>query len=123
LLSVIEDNQTAIHKLERLEIVSSVGELLILNHFERSSGAYGKPFFEGKRGRRLRTYTVGAGIIAPLALNILGAFVKLPKPANALRVATGAVLTLVGGYILRECLIEAGKDSARDPRVASRQPT
>jgi hypothetical protein len=33
-----------------------------------------------------------------------------------------SVLTLVGGYVFRESLIEAGKASARDPRVAFIQP-
>jgi len=123
LLSVIEGNDGVLHKLERLEMVAGVAELALLNHFERNSAPYGKPFFEGTRGKRLRTYTIGAGIVAPLALNIVGSFVKLPKPANALRVAAASVLTLVGGYMLRQCLIEAGKDSARDPHVAFRQPT
>jgi formate-dependent nitrite reductase membrane component NrfD len=122
LLSTIEGNQTVLHKLERLEMVAAVAELAILNDFERRSGRYGKPFFTGAHGRRLRTYTVAAGIVAPLALNVLGGLVKFPKPVNALRVAAASMLTLVGGYILRQCLIEAGKDSARDPQVAFRQP-
>jgi hypothetical protein len=33
-----------------------------------------------------------------------------------------AALTLAGGYVFRETLIEAGKGSADDPRAASRQP-
>jgi hypothetical protein len=33
-----------------------------------------------------------------------------------------STLTLVGGYVLRETLIESGKESADDPRVSSRQP-
>jgi hypothetical protein len=32
------------------------------------------------------------------------------------------LLTLYGGYILRETLIEVGKGSAEDPRAAARQP-
>ena len=123
LLSVIEGNQGVLHKLERLEMVAGAAELVLLNHFERNSGDYGKPFFEGERGRKLRTYTIGAGIVAPIALNLVGSVVKLPKPVNALRVAAASVLTLVGGYMLRQCLIEAGKASARDPHVAFKQPT
>jgi len=123
LLSTLEGNHAVVHRLERLEMVASTGELVILNHFERHSGVYGKPFFEGTRGKRVRTYTIGAGIVAPMVLNIIGNVVKLPKPVNALRIAAASILTLVGGYILRESLIEAGKDSARDPQVAFRQPT
>ncbi|HUA09286.1 MAG TPA: NrfD/PsrC family molybdoenzyme membrane anchor subunit [Candidatus Acidoferrales bacterium] len=122
LLSVLEGNDEVTHKLERLEMVAGGMELSILKHFERSSGAYGKPFFTGSRGKRLHTYTVVAGILAPMALNILGRAVKLPKPVDAARSAIASVLTMVGGYILRESLIEAGKESARDPRAAFIQP-
>jgi formate-dependent nitrite reductase membrane component NrfD len=123
LLSIIEGNGRVAHKLERLEMVASVAELTILVHFERHAGEYGKPFFTGERGKRMRTYTIAGGIVAPLALNVLGGIVKLPKPVDALRGIAASVLTLVGGYILRESLIEAGKASARDPRAAFVQPT
>jgi hypothetical protein len=33
-----------------------------------------------------------------------------------------SALALLGGYVLRETLIEAGKVSADDPRAASQQP-
>ena len=122
LISTIENNEDVTPKLERLEMVAGTAELLLLNAFERSSGAFGKPFFEGNHGKKLRTYTIAAGTLAPLALNLIGNVVRLPKPVNVLRVAAASVLTLVGGYMLRECLIEAGKASARDPRVASRPP-
>ncbi len=122
LLSTLEGNHAAVHKLERLEMVAGAAELLVLNDFKRASGEYGKPFFEGKRGERLRTYTVLAGTLAPMALNALGQMVKLPKPIDAVRTTVASVLTLVGGYILRDSLIEAGKASARDPKAAFRQP-
>lgn len=122
LVSTIEGNDAVVHKLERLEMLAGAAEFMILNHFERHAGAYGKPLFGGTHGKQLRRYTLAAGTLAPLALNLLGSVVKLPKPANAVRVATAAALTLVGGYMFRHLLIEAGKDSARDPRAASRQP-
>ena len=94
----------------------------MLADFKRHSGHYGKPLFEGKHGKTLETMTVAAGIAAPFVLNLIGSVVKLPKPVDSLRVATASALTLVGGYMLRHCLIEAGKDSARDPRAAARPP-
>jgi formate-dependent nitrite reductase membrane component NrfD len=45
----------------------------------------------------------------------------LPVHARWKTVVSSA-LTLIGGYVLRETLIEAGKNSADDPRAASRQP-
>jgi hypothetical protein len=64
-----------------------------------------------------------AGTLAPIVLNILGSIVKLPKPLDALRVAAASMLTLAGGYVLRESVIEAWKASARDPLAAFTQPT
>lgn len=122
LLSIAEGNDAATHKLERLESVAAVAELALLTHFERHAGEYGKPFFTGARGEKLRTYTVIGGIIAPLALNVLGGLVKFPRPLDRARGVVASVLTLVGGYVLRESLIEAGKASARDPRAAFVQP-
>lgn len=122
-LCVVEGNDEVTHKLERLEIIAGVAEFALLADFKRHSGDYGKSFFEGKHGKTLETMTVAAGIAAPFVLNLVGQFVKLPKPVNALRVAAAATLTLTGGYMLRHCLIEAGKASARDPRAAAKQPT
>jgi formate-dependent nitrite reductase membrane component NrfD len=122
LLSVLEGNHTVVPKLERLEMVAGAAELAILADFQRSAGAYATPFFSGERGKKLRTYTIVAGTLAPLALNLLGAAVKLPKPVDAVRTTLASILTLTGGYILRESLIEAGKSSAKDPRAAFRQP-
>jgi formate-dependent nitrite reductase membrane component NrfD len=122
LLSVLQGNHRVTHKLERLEMVAGTTELAILTHFERHAGSYGTPFFTGARGKKLRTYTIQAGILAPMALNLLG-LLPLPKPIDATRSVIASVLTLVGGYIFRESLVDAGKLSARDPRAAFVQPT
>ena len=123
MLSIFEGNDRVTHKLERLEMVAGACELTILLHFAKHAGDYGKPFFTGERGKKLRTYTFFGGIVAPMAINLLGSMVKLPKPLDAARSVTASVMTLVGGYVLRESLIEAGKASARDPRAAFVQPT
>jgi len=122
LLSVLGGNDRVTHKLERLEMVASATEFAILAHFEQHAGTYGAPFFTGARGKKLRTYTIQAGILAPMALNLIG-LLPLPKPVDATRAVIASVLTLVGGYILRESLVEAGKLSVRDPRTAFVQPT
>jgi formate-dependent nitrite reductase membrane component NrfD len=121
LLCIVQGNQRVTRKLERLEMVSGMVELAILTHFEGHAGSYGTPFFTGARGKRLRTYTIQTGILAPIALNLLG-LLPLPKPVDATRSAIASVLTLVGGYIFRESLIDAGKLSARDPHAAFVQP-
>lgn len=122
LLSVIEGNSEPIPRLERLEMVAGAAEVMILVDFERRHPEYTKPFFKGPRGEKLRTYTMAAGTLAPIALNLLGTMTPWPKPLDALRVAAASIMTLAGGYVLRETLIEAGKESARDPHAAFRQP-
>jgi formate-dependent nitrite reductase membrane component NrfD len=122
LLSTIEGNHQVRYKLERLEMVGAAAELLILADFRKRGGSYVKPLFEGERGRRLRRYTLVAGIAVPITLNLIALLVKLPKPVDFVRASAASVLTLVGGYIFRESLIEAGKISSRDPLTAFRQP-
>ena len=122
LLATIDGNDEVVEKLERLEMVASGAELLLLLDFRRRAGYYAKQMFEGKRGEKLRTYTMLAGIAAPTLLNIAGSLIKLPKPMNAIRTAAASILTLIGGYVLRETLIESGKASANDPHAAMRQP-
>jgi formate-dependent nitrite reductase membrane component NrfD len=103
------------HKLERLELIASTAEFVLLEMFRRQAGEVGAPMFAGKRGQKLRNYTQFAGIIG---LAVLG---LLPFGGRAKTLLTSA-LTLAGGYVLRETFIEAGKASADDPRAASRQP-
>lgn len=122
LLAGRNDSARALHKLERLETVASVCELAIVGHFALVSGSTGKPMFSGARGKRFLTLTAGAGIAAPLLLNALGRFVAKRERTPALLTFAASALTLVGGYILRETLIEAGKASADDPREAWVQP-
>ena len=71
--------------------------------------------FAGKRGAKLRSATLFGGILIPTLLNLVPVHARWKT-----LVASG--LTLAGAYVLRETLIEAGKESADDPRVSSRQP-
>lgn len=114
---------SAQHKLEKLEACSSLIELAVLLHFRTYAGPTGKPMFEGARGERLRTWTMGAGIVAPLLLNLPSMLSrKNGKRPSLVRTLAAGALTLAGGYILRETLIEAGKASAEDPTQAFVQP-
>lgn len=102
-------------KLERLEMVASAAELILLESFRRHAGSIGDPMFAGERGKKLRSVTQLAGIVAPTVLNVLPGHSRF-------KTLLASALTLAGGYILRETLIESGKDSADDPKAASRQP-
>jgi formate-dependent nitrite reductase membrane component NrfD len=115
ILAMTGGSARARQKLERLELVASLAELALLEGFRRHAGAIGEPMFGGARGRKLRNVTQLAGIVGAGVLNLL------PSHAKA-KTLLASALTLAGGYVLRETLIESGKDSADDPRAASRQP-
>jgi formate-dependent nitrite reductase membrane component NrfD len=111
-------------RLEKLEVLASAAEAAIILDFKRHSAAFGKPMFEGERGSKFRNGTLLAGIAVPFLLNVSSLFEK-PAPDqkhNVLKTLLASTLTLIGGYILRETLIEGGKLSADDPTVSSRQP-
>jgi formate-dependent nitrite reductase membrane component NrfD len=103
------------HKLERLELIASTAEFVLLETFRRTSGRTGDPMFAGERGTKLRAWTQVAGILAPALLG------RLPFGGRAKTLLSSALM-LAGSYVLRETFIEAGKASADDPRAASRQP-
>ncbi len=108
-------NPVTRQRLERLELVASLAEAAIILDFRRHAGTIGDPMFVGKHGRKMEIATLLGGIAIPSLLGLL--------PFNAKwKTLLGSALTLVGGYVLRETLIEAGKDSADDPRAAARQP-
>ncbi len=114
-LALTGGSERSLTKLERLELVASLAELGLLLGFERHAGELGKPMFQGPRGRKLRTWTMIGGIGIPALLNLV--------PLHARwKTLLASALTLAGGYVLRESLIEAGKLSADDPKAAARQP-
>jgi len=114
-LALTGGSQRTLRKLELLELVASISEAAILESFRRHAGSIGDPMFRGKRGDKLRTFTLFGGIIGASVLNLL------PFGGKA-KTVLASTLTLVGGYVLRETIIESGKASADDPRAASRQP-
>jgi formate-dependent nitrite reductase membrane component NrfD len=113
LLALFGGNERTGRKLDRLEAVAGLAELILA--FRSHAGKTGDPMFAGPRGARLRTVTLLGGIVVPTLVNLI------PWHARA-KTVLASVLTLSGGYVLRETLIEAGKESADDPRVSSRQP-
>ena len=108
-------NPVTRRRLERLELVASLAEAAIILDFRRHAGAIANPMFASKHGRKMELATLLGGIVIPAVLGFLPFHAKW-------KTVLSSTLTLAGGYVLRETLIEAGKDSADDPRAASRQP-
>ncbi len=118
-----KEGGAAQHKLERLEACASLAELGVLVHFKSYAGTTGKPMYEGEHGERLRNWTMIGGIAAPLLINLPSLLSrKHDRRPSILRTLIAGGLTLAGGYILRQTLIESGKISADDPKEAFYQP-
>jgi formate-dependent nitrite reductase membrane component NrfD len=110
-------------KLETIEVLASLAEAALLLDYERAAGDPGKALFQGERGRRLKTYTLGLGIILPTLLSLPSLLsTKRPEKPHRLRTLVTAACALIGGYVLREAIVYAGRDSADDPRAYLRHP-
>ncbi len=115
LLALFGGNESTSRKLDVLEAFAGFAELAVILSFRTHAGATGKPMFASPRWKKLRDVTLLGGIVTPTLLALV--------PLHARwKTVLGSALTLAGGYVLRETLIEAGKESADDPRVSSRQP-
>jgi formate-dependent nitrite reductase membrane component NrfD len=115
LLAIFGGNASTERKIEKLEMVASLAELAIILAFRKHAGDVGKPMFAGKHGKKLTQMTLVRGIAVPTLLALIPVHAKW-------KTLLASTLTLMGGYVLRETLIEAGKESADDPRVSSMQP-
>lgn len=110
-------------KLEILETVAALAEAALLLHYERVAGEAGNALFSGPRGSKLKTWTLGVGTALPLLLS-LPSLVRRGAHDKPHRVRTllTAACALAGGYVLREAMVYAGRDSADDPRAYLRNP-
>jgi formate-dependent nitrite reductase membrane component NrfD len=123
LLALGEGAPRTAKRLETIELFAALAEAALLLDYERHAGETGKPLFSGARGKRLKTWTLGLGIALPALLNLPSVLSR--KPAHRphrLRTLAASALALAGGYVLRSSMIEAGRDSADDPRAYLRHP-
>jgi formate-dependent nitrite reductase membrane component NrfD len=122
LLALFGGSVRTAKKLETVELVASLTEAGLLLGWERRAGESGKPLFAGKRGSRLKTFTLGLGIALPALLNLTSVLSRKPPKHHRLRTILTSALVLYGGYVLRESVVYAGRDSADDPRAYLRHP-
>ncbi len=102
-------------RIGQLEAFATVAELGLLTTWLYQLGPTGDPLRKGSLGRLLRFGTVGAGLLAPLALR--GAeHVFSSRFHKSLRL-TGSILVLAGGFLFRYAIVVAGHASADDPRA------
>ncbi|MEA2719015.1 MAG: hypothetical protein QOJ39_879 [Candidatus Eremiobacteraeota bacterium] len=123
LLALTGGSPRTAKKLEVVELIASIAEAALLLHWARTAADSAKPLFTGARGAKLKTYTLGLGIALP-ALLMLPSVLSRERPAkhHRLRTLFAAACALYGGYVLRESVVYAGRDSADDPRAYLRHP-
>ncbi|CCF83409.1 Protein NrfD [Nitrolancea hollandica Lb] len=103
-------------RLERLDSITLVVELVLLTAARRNSGpVIGRPMNEGHLGRIYRFGVIGTGIGTPLALMAKSAL--LGRSTSRFVAALASVLTLAGGFMLRYLLVMTGRKSADDPEA------
>ena len=98
-----------LESLRRAELVSLFLEGTLVAASLIRMGRWGKPLRTGKLGALFLGGAVGGGILTPLAL----LYGRESRPRSLL----ASLLVLVGGYILRRSIVDAGTLSARDPQA------
>jgi len=108
-----------LHKLECLEWVALLTEMVGMLTFLRGTGRAARPLVgtaPTEHGMTFWRFVFGTGLVLPWLLQTL----SLIRRSQQRRTGGGlliSVLVLVGGYFLRRTLIEAGRTSSRDART------
>lgn len=108
-----------LHKLERLEWVALLTEMVGMLAFLRGTGRAARPLVgtaPTEHGMTFWRFVFGTGLVLPWLLQTLTLISRSPqrRAGEGLMIP---VLVLVGGYLLRRTLIEAGHTSSRDART------
>src|SRR6266566_5032864 len=110
-----------LHKLERLEWVALLVEMMDLVTFLRGSGRAARPLVgtaPTEHGRTFWRFVFGGGLALPWLLQTLSLFGgRSGKRRTNSRGIVISLLVLMGGYFLRRTMIEAGRSSSTDART------
>ncbi len=113
---------SALHKLERMEWVALLIEMIGLLTFLRGSGRAARPLVgtgPAEHGRTFWGFVFGGGLALPWLLQSFSLLSRRRRnKRNNWRGLSTTLLVLVGGYFLRRTIIEAGHASSRDTRTA-----
>ncbi len=105
-----EDTARQLARAETVCLATEAATLAVgLGHL----GKLGKPLTTGRWGRIFWPVMVGAGLLAPLGLQLGGPVQG--RAGSRPRGAATALLVLIGGFALRALMIFAGRESARRP--------
>jgi formate-dependent nitrite reductase membrane component NrfD len=109
-----------LHKLERLEWAALLIELSGLIGFLRQAGRAARPLVgdnPGEHGQIFWPFVFGSGITLPWLLQSLTLLAGRSEKRFRGRGLFVSLLVLIGGYLLRRTMIEAGRIASRDART------
>ena len=109
-----------LHKLERLEWVAMLMELVGLLAFLRGTGRAARPLVgtaPKEQGLTFWPLMFGAGLVLPWLLQSLSLVRRHPGRRNTAGGLVISLLVLLGGFFLRRTIIEAGRTSSQDTRT------
>jgi formate-dependent nitrite reductase membrane component NrfD len=109
-LAATRADEPTIHRLETIERFAIASEACLLASAAARLGSTAQPFREGQLQKVMKFGVFGAGIVAPLALQLM----NRNRRSRRLTVA-GSALGLAGGFALRYAVVMAGHASADDP--------
>lgn len=115
-LHVTRAPASVLHKLDQLEWVAILVEMVELFEFLRTSGRAARPLVgtaPNEHGTTFWGVVVGSGLALPWLMKTLS---MRRANASVMGLLT-SLLVLVGGYFLRRTLIEAGHTSSQDART------
>ncbi len=109
-----------LHKLERLEWVALLVEMVGLLTFLRGTGRAARPLVgtgPTEHGRTFWSFVAGTGLVLPWLLQTLSLLAGRSAKSRSGRGIVISLLVLIGGYFLRRTMIEAGHTSSTDART------
>ncbi|MBV9691093.1 MAG: polysulfide reductase NrfD [Ktedonobacteraceae bacterium] len=118
-LRLVRTPLRTLHKLERLEWSVLLLEMLGLLAFLRASGRAARPLVgtaPTEHGMSFWRFAFGTGLALPWLLQTLSLLAKRSRqsPFPGLLIS---LLVLLGGYVLRRTIVEAGHTSSQDART------
>jgi formate-dependent nitrite reductase membrane component NrfD len=105
-------DEKALDRIEEIERFAILSEAVLMAAASIHLGETARPLREEHLGRIVKYGVIGAGIVAPITLQLL----NRKRNFRRLTVA-GSVLGLAGGFALRYAVVMAGDASADDPQA------
>jgi formate-dependent nitrite reductase membrane component NrfD len=109
-----------LRKLEQLECIALLVEMASLFAFLRGAGRAARPLVgtaPREHGRTFWVFVFGGGLVLPWLLQTGSLLGGRSGKGHGGRGLVLALLVLLGGYVLRRTIIEAGQTSSQDART------